>query len=284
MRANAATRERLLVGRCTYELYRWQRAHGPTSAAAPGANVATETMATPFVLHDGPPYANGSLHMGHLLNKVLKDFINRFALLRGRTVEYQPGWDCHGLPIELKALQSLSPEAAAAADPTEIRRLARSCALEAIMMQRDDFLRWGIMADWEWKDEELGVEAAVQAAEKHSIYITMSPQYEAAQLEVFRDMVLSGLVHRGLKPVHWSPSSKTALAEAELEYNDDHVSDSVFVRFPLRTLGDDACKSGLSRTLSSFSKSGSSNEISRIVDVIIWTTTPCCSMGDPSPS
>lgn len=153
-----------------------------------------------FVLHDGPPYANGALHMGHALNKTLKDIINKFQLLRGRKVRYVPGWDCHGLPIELKVLQNMKPEERQKLTPLKLRYKARDFALKEVKKQCEGFKRYGIWGDWEHP------------------YLTMQPEYEAAQLGVFAQMVLKGYIYRGLKPVHWSPSSQTALAEAELEY------------------------------------------------------------------
>jgi isoleucyl-tRNA synthetase len=151
-----------------------------------------------FVLHDGPPYANGSLHIGHALNKILKDIINRYQLLKGRKVRYVPGWDCHGLPIELKVLQQMKPEERKNLTPLELRQKAKEFALKTVDEQRRSFMRYGVWGDWE------------------NPYLTLKPEYEAAQIGVFGQMVLKGYIYRGLKPVHWSPSSKTALAEAEL--------------------------------------------------------------------
>ena len=122
----------------------------------------------PFVLHDGPPYANGPLHMGHALNKVLKDIVNRYNLLRGKHVVFVPGWDCHGLPIELKALES-HPDGRRGMSHLQIRAAAKAWALAAIETQKADFIRWGVMADWVEGDGQ-------------GYYTTMAPQYEAAQL------------------------------------------------------------------------------------------------------
>jgi len=168
-----------------------------------------------FTLHDGPPYANGALHVGHALNKILKDIINKHALLQGRRARFVPGWDCHGLPIELKVLQTLSQEERQALTPLDLRRRAHAYALEQVALQRLGFERWGIWGDWERP------------------YLTLNKGYEAAQIGVFGRMALAGHIYRGLKPVHWSPSSRTALAEAELEYPDDHTSPSVYVAFPV---------------------------------------------------
>lgn len=167
----------------------------------------------PFILHDGPPYANGNLHIGHALNKILKDFINRYQLLRGRRARYVPGWDCHGLPIELKVLQSMKSEDRKNLDTLRLRENAAQFALNTIEGQKASFQRYGVWGDWE------------------NPYMTLQPEYEAAQIKVFGEMVSKGHIYRGKKPVHWSPSSRTALAEAELEYPDDHVSRSIYVGF-----------------------------------------------------
>lgn len=195
-----------------------------------------------FVLHDGPPYANGSLHIGHALNKILKDIINRFQLLQGRKVRYVPGWDCHGLPIELKVIQNMKQSDRASLTTIELRHKARDFALNAVDEQRQSFKRYGVWGDWEHP------------------YLTMKPEYEAAQIGVFGQMVLKGYIYRGLKPVYWSPSSKTALAEAELEYPEGHTSRSLYVAFPITSLGA-TVKSSLEPYLSN-------------LEVAIWTTTP----------
>ena len=179
MRANAVRREPVMATRLTTDLYRRHRARceaaaqGSSGTSGAGAGAGGVTAREPFVLHDGPPYANGSLHMGHFLNKVLKDMANRVAMLGGRSVTFIPGWDCHGLPIELKALVQAGGAAAtggdhSSMDPVEVRRLARECAEGAIADQRTDLLRWGVLADWSGKPG--------------SIYRTMDREYEAAQL------------------------------------------------------------------------------------------------------
>ncbi|PSB24826.1 isoleucine--tRNA ligase [Stenomitos frigidus] len=197
-----------------------------------------------FVLHDGPPYANGSLHMGHALNKVLKDVINKYQLLQGRKVRYVPGWDCHGLPIELKVLQTLKSEERKALTPLKLRQKAKEFALKTVDQQRQDFKRYGVWGDWEHP------------------YLTLKPEYEAAQIGVFGQMVLKGYIYRGLKPVYWSPSSKTALAEAELEYPEGHTSRSLYAAFEVKQLS-----SALMMGLDSFMGTGE-------LGVAIWTTTP----------
>ncbi|NET58889.1 MAG: isoleucine--tRNA ligase [Symploca sp. SIO2E6] len=166
-----------------------------------------------FVLHDGPPYANGSLHMGHALNKVLKDIINKYQLLQGRKVRYVPGWDCHGLPIELKVLQAMKSGERQELTPLKLRQKARQFALKTVEEQSKGFQRYGVWGDWEHP------------------YLTLNPGYEAAQIGVFGEMFLKGYIYRGLKTVHWSPSSRTALAEAELEYPEGHISRSIYAAF-----------------------------------------------------
>ncbi len=206
MRANAKKREPELQAFWTE-----QRIYERLSQ---GATVSGDRAAI-FTLHDGPPYANGALHVGHALNKILKDIINKHALLQGQRARFRPGWDCHGLPIELKVLQTLSAEERQALTPLDLRRRARAYALQQVELQRSGFQRWGIWGDWDRP------------------YLTLDKAYEAAQIAVFGRMVLAGHIYRGLKPVHWSPSSRTALAEAELEYPEGHTSASVYVAFPV---------------------------------------------------
>lgn len=194
-----------------------------------------------FVLHDGPPYANGDLHMGHALNKILKDFINRYNLLLGKKSRYVPGWDCHGLPIELKVLQSISAKERETLTPIQLRKKAAQYAVDTMRSQREAFKRYGVWGDWD------------------KPYLTLQPEYEAAQIKVFSDMVQRGHIYRGKKPVHWSPSSRTALAEAELEYPENHISKSIYVGFKAVSFSD------------SLSHKVSANESVRIV---VWTTTP----------
>jgi len=194
-----------------------------------------------FVLHDGPPYANGALHMGHALNKTLKDIINKYKLLQGYKASYVPGWDCHGLPIELKVLQSLKSAEREGLTPLSLRQKARDFAIKTQQEQAEGFKRYGIWGDWEHP------------------YMTLTPEYEAAQIGVFGQMFFKGYIYRGLKPVHWSPSSRTALAEAELEYPEGHISRSVYAAFPIVELGENA------QALQEFLPN---------LGVAIWTTTP----------
>ncbi|MEH2209037.1 isoleucine--tRNA ligase [Nostoc sp.] len=195
-----------------------------------------------FILHDGPPYANGSLHIGHALNKILKDIINRYQMLQGRKVRYVPGWDCHGLPIELKVLQNMKSAERQNLTSLQLRQKAKEFGLATVNDQRNNFKRYGIWGDWEHP------------------YLTLKPEYEAAQIGVFGQMFLKGYIYRGLKPVHWSPSSKTALAEAELEYPEGHVSRSIYAAFAITSLAE-TVKPLLA-------------EYQSDLGVAIWTTTP----------
>uniref|UniRef100_A0A2H1VX30 isoleucine--tRNA ligase n=1 Tax=Spodoptera frugiperda TaxID=7108 RepID=A0A2H1VX30_SPOFR len=210
------------------DLYNWQRQHlkGPE-----------------FVLHDGPPYANGDLHMGHAVNKIIKDINNRSQVLQGNRVHYMPGWDCHGLPIELKALQKAKKSSSNSqiSDPVHIRQIARIFALETVEKQKDAFRKWGVMADW-----------------NEQCYLTLNKGYVQNQLRQFHKMFKSGLIFRALKPVYWSPSSKTALAEAELEYDPQFKSKEVYVRFLLENIPSVIKDAGKGKNISA----------------IIWTTTP----------
>ena len=179
----------------------------------------------PFVFHDGPPYANGSLHLGHLLNKVLKDFVVRTKTMAGFDCPFVPGWDCHGLPIEHKVVSDKGAKKrnectnAGMHEGEEqwrraVRRRCREYAEKYVGVQKAQMVRLLTMGDYA------------------NPYLTMDPAYEAAVLEVFADLVEKGLVYRGLKPVHWSIENRTALAEAELEYYDREDS-SVYVFFEL---------------------------------------------------
>lgn len=193
------------------------------------------------MLHDGPPYANGSLHIGHAMNKVLKDIICRFQITQGKRVHYVPGWDCHGLPIEVKALQALQKHHDDMG-PVAVRQAARDLAERTVQEQKKGFRNWAIMGDWD-----------------HA-YKTMDKDFEMRQLGIFKEMVDRGLIYRMRKPVYWSPSSGTALAEAELEYDDRHESTAAFIAFPVTNLSD---------KLYGFSQVDASR-----LAIVIWTTTP----------
>ena len=183
------------------------------------------------------------------MNKILKDITCRFQLLSGKRIDYRPGWDCHGLPIELKALQQrqLSRDAKSingdsGLSALQTRALAKKLASQAVEEQKTEFKQWAVMADWE------------------NAWTTMDKAYELRQLEVLKSMLQKGLVRRRNKPVYWSPSSKTALAEAELEYNAEHVSDAAFVKFPLQDVP---------KPLVQHCESSSSS-----ICAVVWTTTP----------
>jgi isoleucyl-tRNA synthetase len=185
-----------------------------------------------FVLHDGPPYANGDIHMGHALNKILKDMIVRYKSMSGYHAPYVPGWDTHGLPIE----QALTNKGVKRKEMTvaEFRQLCTKYALEQINNQREQFKRLGVRGDWE------------------NPYITLNPAYEAQQIKVFGEMAKKGYIYKGLKPVYWSPSSESALAEAEIEYQ-DKKSASIYVGFKVKD---------------------GKGVLDTDTQVIIWTTTP----------
>lgn len=166
---------------------------------------------TKFILHDGPPYANGDIHMGTALNKVLKDIVVRYMTMRGYDAPYVPGWDCHGLPIELKAIDSLGIKRHEIS-PIDLRDKCKEYALKYVDIQRGQFKRLGVSGDWEHP------------------YLTLNPEYEATEVEVFGHMAMKGYLYRGLKPVYWCPQCETALAEFEVEY-EDTVSPSVYISF-----------------------------------------------------
>ncbi|MEW6382217.1 MAG: isoleucine--tRNA ligase [bacterium] len=192
-----------------------------------------------FILHDGPPYANGHIHIGHAFNKILKDIIIRSKNMAGFHAVYIPGWDCHGLPIEHEVDKKLGPKKQQTSK-YEIRKLCREYAQKFVDIQKKEFQRLGVFGDWDHP------------------YLTMNPEYESAIVREFGRFVHNGGVYRGLKPVYWCSFCQTALAEAEVEYA-DHASPSVWVKFPVRSgfrekfpgLADEAAWS-----------------------VLIWTTTP----------
>lgn len=190
-----------------------------------------------FILHDGPPYANGNIHIGTAFNKILKDFIPKYKWMRGMYSPYIPGWDTHGLPIELRVLkeENLDREKL---DPVELRKRCQAYAEKFIDVQRTEFKRLGVLGDWQ------------------NPYITFRPEYEAAQIGAFADMVEKGLVYKGHKPVFWCVDCQTALAAAEIEYEDE-VSPSIYVAYPL--LDADQKFSALA---------------GKELSVVIWTTTP----------
>src|SRR5439155_14173370 len=175
---------------------------------------AARSNAEKFVLHDGPPFANGDVHIGTAGNKILKDFIVKYQSLRGKSAPYVPGWDCHGLPIEFKVSQEMRKAGDTKSDPATIRTACDAYARKYIDLQRTQFKRLGILGEWD------------------NPYLTLNKEYEADELRLFADIVEQGFVYRGKKPVYWSIPCRTALAEAEVEYR-DHVSQSVYVKFPV---------------------------------------------------
>ena len=189
-----------------------------------------------FILHDGPPYANGEIHIGHALNKILKDIILKYKRLRGYNAPYIPGWDTHGLPIELKVTEKLGSKAKEMT-PAEIRELCAEYAKKWVGIQREGFVRLGVLGDWE------------------NPYLTLKPEYEAKQLEVFGELYENGYIFKGLKPIYWSPVTETALAEAEIEYK-NVSSPSIYVK--MKANQDLLDKIGMTEE----------------TWVVIWTTTP----------
>ena len=232
MRANLAQREPEMLAR-------WAEERVYARALEARAN------APRFVFHDGPPYANGHIHYGHILNKTLKDIVVKYQLLAGRLTRYVPGWDCHGLPIELgverelgKKKQDISVSAVRAACHTE--------ALKWVDIQRSEFQRLGCFGTWD------------------TPYLTLTPGFEKGIVEALGAFVKHDLLYRGKKPVHWCGRCKTALAEAEVEYA-DHVSPSIYVGFELpgterAKLADQLGLPDAERVLP--------------VSALIWTTTP----------
>lgn len=197
---------------------------------------AKEKKYPKWILHDGPPYANGHLHIGHALNKILKDMIVKYKSMRGYFTPYIHGWDTHGLPIETRAIKDLGLNRRSA-DPLDFRAKCRDYALEFVDIQKDELKRMGVWGNWD------------------DSYLTLTPEYEAKQIEVFGKMALKGYIYRGKKPVYWCSSCETALAEAEIEYG-DKKSPSIYVKFPLvddkKLFGGDVAATY----------------------VVIWTTTP----------
>jgi isoleucyl-tRNA synthetase len=194
-----------------------------------------------FSLHDGPPYANGRIHLGTALNKILKDITIRSRALDGWDVPYTPGWDCHGLPIEHKVMQELRKEKAEIQGTLELRKRCRDYALEFIGIMTEDFKRLGVIGDW------------------GDPYRTLDPGFEAHELRLFSRLVEKGMVYRSLKPVYWCPGYETALAEAEVEYQ-ERTSPSIYVKFP---------SIDVDQVLP-----GPCGDSGKPLSVLIWTTTP----------
>jgi isoleucyl-tRNA synthetase len=236
MRANLPEREPTIVARWTEtELYQQLLSH---NAGKPR-----------YVLHDGPPYANGHVHLGTALNKIIKDIVVKSRAMAGFEAPYVPGWDCHGMPIEHQVTKQLGGQVRALGQ-LEIRRRCRAYAEKYFGVQREEFRRLGILGDWEHP------------------YLTMTPDYEASIIRVFRQLAERGFIYRGLRPVHWCTVCATALAEAEVEYT-DHTSPSIYVAFPFIGSADDAAAMAV--------HPGDASELAHHhaeLAVVIWTTTP----------
>jgi isoleucyl-tRNA synthetase len=203
-----------------------------------GAMIGANDGKEPYVLHDGPPYANGHIHIGHAMNKILKDVIVKHRNMTGRKAQYVPGWDCHGLPIELKVEQELGGKDKFSI--LEIRQKCRDYALKYLDIQREEFKRLGVLGTWD------------------KPYLTMTPDYETATARELANFYKQGSVQRNKKPIYWCGSCETALAEAEVEY-DDHSSPSIYVRFPLQA----------AELAKVFPQAAADNSF-----IAIWTTTP----------
>ena len=216
---------------------------------------AAQTRA-PFTLHDGPPYANGHLHIGHALNKVLKDMVVRSQQMMGRDARYVPGWDCHGLPIEWKIEEQYRARGLNkdAVDIVDFRQECRAFAAGWVDIQREEFKRLGVTGNWD------------------NPYLTMNYHAEAVIADEFMAFLMNGSLYQGSKPVMWSPVEKTALAEAEIEYH-DHTSHMIWVEFPVMSLSPTpALVMGYADAMPDAIESFA--ETFRDVSVVIWTTTP----------
>ncbi len=190
-----------------------------------------------FILHDGPPYANGHIHMGTAFNKVFKDLIVKYKTMRGYWSPYVPGWDCHGQPIEHQVEKNLGPERMAEISQADLRTKCRHYAMKFVGIQAEEFQRLGVRGDF------------------GNPYLTLNPAYEAGNVRIFKEMYDRGMIYKGSKPIHWCVRCKTALAEAEIEYGDE-TSDSIYVKFWFTQVPE--------------AFAGSANR----VGVLIWTTTP----------
>jgi len=224
MRANLATREpewlRFWEEMDVYAKSLEANADGPT-----------------FLLHDGPPYANGHIHMGTAFNKVLKDLIVKYKTMRGYRAPYVPGWDCHGQPIEHQVEKNLGPEKMKTTSQAELRALCRDYAMKFVGVQSAEFQRLGVRGDFD------------------DPYLTLAHSYEAGNVRVFKEMYGRGMIYKGAKPIHWCVRCHTALAEAEIEYADE-TSDSIYVKFEFT------------------SRPAVFTQLSERVSILIWTTTP----------
>jgi isoleucyl-tRNA synthetase len=190
-----------------------------------------------FILHDGPPYANGHIHMGTAFNKVFKDLVVKYKTMRGYRSPYVPGWDTHGQPIEHQVEKNLGPERMREISQADLRALCRDYALDFVAVQAEEFKRLGVRGDF------------------GNPYLTLRPQYEAGNVRIFKEMYGKGMIYKGRKPIHWCLRCETALAEAEIEYADE-TSDSIYVAFPFVELPEALA------------------QVEGEVSILIWTTTP----------
>src|SRR4051812_1467233 len=227
MRGDLATREPEILAE--WDRKRLYQAIQEARAAAPS-----------WILHDGPPYSNGHIHYGHILNKILKDIVVKSHTMAGFRAPYVPGWDTHGLPIELAVERELKDQRSGLSS-AEFRKACREYAMKFVDIQRTEFKRLGVLGDWDHP------------------YLTLDPTYEGAIASALAKFARAGSIYRGKKPVIWCPRDRTALAEAEIEYK-DHTSPSLYVRFPLVP---DSWRGKLDKRL----------EGKRLA-YVIWTTTP----------
>jgi isoleucyl-tRNA synthetase len=198
-----------------------------------------------YILHDGPPYANGNIHIGHALNKILKDIIIKYKTLQGFCTPYVPGWDCHGLPVEHQLFKKLKKRKDEVSQ-VEFRQQAHDFAMKYVDIQKQEFKRLGVFGDWE------------------NPYLTLSKEYEVGIIRSFGRLVKKGYIYKGNKPINWCCNCETALAEAEVEY-DNHVSPSIYVKFPVTKKED--------------LPNAHSIDTDKVY-VVIWTTTPWTLMGN----
>jgi isoleucyl-tRNA synthetase len=207
-----------------------------------------------YILHDGPPYANGDVHIGTALNKILKDIVVKFKAMQGHYAPYIPGWDCHGLPIEHRVMTQMGDKAKTIPKP-QLRLECEKYARRYIDIQRKQFQALGVLGDW------------------HNPYLTLDPSYEAAVIEVFGDLVKNGYIYRKLKPVHWCMHCETVLAEAELEYSDE-TGPSIYVKFPLTPDQAKELASKITNLKLAISNLFTLSEANVKLSFFIWTTTP----------
>ncbi len=206
---------------------------------------------TKFLLHDGPPYPNGDIHLGHALNKTLKDIIIKYKAMIGHEAPFVPGWDCHGLPIETQLLKKLKEEKKPIPEKYEFREQCKEFAVNYVARQKEQFKRLAILGEWD------------------TPYLTLDPEYEAGVIEVFKELAVNGYVYKGSKPIHWCSNCRTALAEAEIEYA-DHRSASIYMKFKIdgiqkvKKIYSQIDRAGLEKIFPDWQEAS----------LLVWTTTP----------